>query len=381
MIKLIVFLCLSTFADIFATLADESNPQTKPDQRSFFMGFNIWPWDATSEAVSWTYSQIQKDGDIIALHLEEGIPWNEMLKNSPFPRDFQKKLGEFRDRTAKSTKILLEVSPLNTARNGLSLYRSEQVNAPLEAPWSKMEFGDPDIEKAFLAYTKKLHDFFKPDFLLTGIEVNQLRSNRDSQVWTQYKNLQCKIYQELKKSGFKTPVGVSLITQAFYQPDVYATEHKLKDQIQALRDLEPCVDFIAWSNHPFVSGLLAEKFPDDYLSTIFKLTQKPQAVSESSYPAQVWSMPEGKPIWNGSPGKQESFLKQLLEKSNSNSLQFIIWFAPRDYDQLWSRPASEGGLGKSPLGLVWRDTGLFDETGKSRPAWKLWREWFLKSRK
>jgi hypothetical protein len=162
------------------------------------------------------------------------------------------------------------------------------------------------------------------------------------------------------------------VTQALYQPEKYAPEHHLADQLAALHDLEPCVDIIAWSAHPFISGLLADSFPDDYFDTIFALTKKPQAISESSYPAQEWSLPNSGGTWKGTPQKQHHFVEQMLTKATSSQLQFVVWFAIRDYDQLWSKPVAEGGLGQDTLSLLWRDTGLYDEAGAPREAYGSW---------
>jgi hypothetical protein len=56
-----------------------------PATRGFLMGFSPWPWDATLEAVDWTYQTIMTNGDIVSHHIEEGVPWPEALTGSAVP--------------------------------------------------------------------------------------------------------------------------------------------------------------------------------------------------------------------------------------------------------------------------------------------------------
>jgi hypothetical protein len=51
-------------------------------------------------------------------------------------------------------------------------------------------------------------------------------------------------------------------------------------------------------------------------------------------------------------------------------MRFVAWFTVRDYDQLWA-----GALAQDPIALIWRDTGLFDESGAAREALTTWRDW------
>ncbi|MFZ2654710.1 MAG: hypothetical protein WAX69_07305 [Victivallales bacterium] len=57
--------------------------------RSFRMGFTTWPVDATVEGVEATYAFIDKHADITAIHLDGGVPWQEMLDKKPFPKHIQ----------------------------------------------------------------------------------------------------------------------------------------------------------------------------------------------------------------------------------------------------------------------------------------------------
>lgn len=374
--RILLFLALM-LVNLSCSTSTKSNPAApaSPSVRTFGMGFSPWPWDATIEAVDWTYQALSSDGDWISQHIEEGVPWQEALNESDFPTGYQTALNE---RKAKSVgkKILLQINSLDMNRSALSPFRTNSVNVALTAPWSTYHFNDPTVKTAYSNYAKRMTDFFSPEIVLTGIELNILRTKTNASQWAELVELQCFLYQDLKSRGVTAPIGVSLITPAFYKPQLYSTEHDYNAQIQVLRDLEPCVDIVAWSVHPFMSGLLADSFPDDYFETIFSLTQKTQAISESSYPAQVWS--SSGLTWNGSQEKQNQFIEQMLTGAQSHSLKVVIWYTVRDYDQLWARPVNDGGLGSDSLSLIWRDTGLYDESGNPRSGLTTWKEWLQK---
>lgn len=340
--------------------------------RSFFMGFSPWLYDNTLEAQSWTYDKIITYGDIISEHMEEGVPWQESYDDSPFPQSF---IDEIQSRIALKgikQKVVLQISPLNVSRNGLANYRGTEPNQTLPEEWSNLAFNDDKVKVAFLNYAKRMVQYFAPDYLLVGVESNLLIRNKP-EVWSQYVELQQHIYSELKKVYPSLQISVSMFCVPYFPQ--WSNEDNLEQQINGLRDIEPYVDFVSFSLHPFMSGLLAESFPDNYLSQLFGLTTKPIAVSESSYSAQVWQTASA-PIltFNGSEEKQKNFLRLLLEQSQKSRVEFVIWFCVRDYDALW-----QNALGGSPDALPWRDTGLYDEQGNERLAMDLWKNWYSKS--
>lgn len=342
--------------------------------RAFDLGFTSWPYDATTEAIDWTWTTLRAEGDVVSQHVEEGVPWTEAASGASFPASFDAQLVD-RKKRAAGAKQLLSLNPLDLSRTKLAGRRTDQLNVPLEPPWSGYALDDPQVIDAYLAYVKRVADVLQPTYLQTGIEVNLLRRETDAATWGRYVKLQCAVYQGLKTAGYAQPVSVSFVSTPFYQPEKYDTKPNVAAQIQALRDVEPCVDVVAWSVYPFMSGLLAESVPDDYFASFMDLTSKPMAVSESGYPAETWVLPNG-PTWNGTPEKQRAFADRLLVEASARKLRFVVWFPLRDYDALWSKPTSMGGLGQDNVSIVWRDSGMYDAAGAPRPALGRWREAF-----
>lgn len=338
------------------------------ETRSFLMGFSPWLYDATAEAQNWVYEKIGSDGDIISHHFEEGIPWQESSDGAAFPGPFQEEIDSRIRRRLSGQKAVLQISPLNSARNGMALYRNDSVNAPLPGPWSGYGLDSPEVKAAFLNYARKMIDAFEPDYLLIGVEVNLLVRNNPA-LWPAYADLHGYIYAQLKKLYPSLPVSASFFCVPFF--DEWSGEDNATAQIRALKALEPHLDFVSFSVHPFMSAILCERLPDDYMKRLFALTKKPVAVSESSYPAQEWSTVSDPVLtFSGSQEKQKNFLQQLLAASSTREACFVIWWTIRDYDALW-----RDSLGSSDAALSWRDTGLYDEVGMRRTAWCTWKQW------
>lgn len=356
------------FVLILALVMGAQSAQAAVVGRNYLMGFSPWPYDYSVDAVTWTYSAIQEHGDIVSHHLDEGVPWDEALNGSPFPKGMTDDMNFRLWQTKPETARLLQVTPLSMGRDGLALRRGDKPNQGLSGDWSSRRLNDPEVKKAYLNYVERMNDMFKPTYLITGIESNLLiRKKPDA--WNDYVDLQCSTYRSLKDAGVKAPILVSLVTVAFF-PE-WSSEDNLNAQLAGVQSLKGCVDGFALSAHPFMSGLLAETFPKDYFDRLAKYIPNIRGVAESSYPAQEWSY--GTLKWNGSDFKQEFFLREMLEAASKGNYEFIVWFTARDYDALWAN-----ALGKSDQALVWRDTGLFDENGEPRSALHAWDRYFEK---
>lgn len=338
--------------------------------RSHWIGFSPWPYDATQEAVDWTWTTLRAEGDIVSHHIEEGVPWPQAASgvNATWPVSFQQNLSDRRTRAA-GRKVLLQISPLNLARDGMALLRDENLNQPLPTPWSGYALDSPQVKAAFTNYALRMVNELQPDVLLTGIEVNLLATQNPAR-WAAYLALQCHVYGAVKALHPNLPLGVSAVTVALL-PE-YASEHTLSVQQQALEQLAPCVDWLAWSSYPFMSALLADSLPANYFDLVIARTpaamrSKPMGFSESGYPAQAFT--SGTLTFNGTPAKQREFVRLMLRAAEQYQMRFVVWYAMRDYDALWA-----GALNRDPLALIWRDTGLFDEAGTAREALTEWRE-------
>jgi hypothetical protein len=341
--------------------------------RPFRMGFSTWPYDLSLEAVSWTDRAIQAHGDIIEQHFEEGVPWPEALENKTYTLGMEK---EIKTRVARMSGFhrVVSINPINTGRTGLAPYRGDQSNMNLPPQWQHKRLNDPQVKAAYLQYVERIVGTMQPDYLLIGVEVNLLQRCKDTS-WADYLELHKYIYQNIKVRHPSIPIMASVVSTCYF-PGL-SQEDDATAQRSQLKNLLPYVDVLGFSVHPFMSAWTAEKVPDaKFFTELFALAQgKPFAITESSYPAQKWQIQSGNNTvrFNGTIEKQAAFLKTMLDASATAGPRFVCWFCIRDYDQLWDKLRQMSSL------IVWRDTGLIDETGRPRMALAVW-DSFFKSR-
>ncbi|MFZ9037747.1 MAG: hypothetical protein ACO3DT_06735 [Gammaproteobacteria bacterium] len=67
--------------------------------------------------------------------------------------------------------------------------------------------------------------------------------------------------------------------------------------------------------------------------------------------------------FEGSQGKQDSYMQSMLAAADANGLLFVNWFVLQDYDLLC---AFFGGCVGTDR--IWRDAGVYDGCGNTRPS-------------
>jgi hypothetical protein len=338
-----------------------------PTSRPFHLGFTPFPYAISFEAVDYTYERIAADADLILHHFDNGVPWVEALAQQPFHQNLRDDWFYRRARIPDDHVVGVSITPINFLRDGLAPYRGELEDMPLPAPWDSYTFDHPDVIAAYLYYAESAIDFFDPDFLMFGIEVNLLMRNNPS-LWDSYMVLHREVYTTLKQAHpdlmlFVSVTGIDLV-------EGY-TEANHPDQLRALADISDQTDILGLSVYPYFTGYMTNLIPRRLFADIAELTDKPLAISETGYPAQTFNI-----FVNGirvelasDEQKQADWMAYLLESAYEYEFQFIINFVVRDYDQLWE---AIGAL--EDLTIAWRDTGLYDENGVERLALRLWRD-------
>jgi hypothetical protein len=68
----------------------------------------------------------------------------------------------------------------------------------------------------------------------------------------------------------------------------------------------------------------------------------------------------------------------ICNLSNKHQAKFIIWFCSKDYDAGISTIKTLGLY--QDLFLLWRDTGLKNQTGTKRSSYNVWLQWMEKEK-
>lgn len=337
-----------------------------PEQtRSYYLGYTPFPYSITNEAVAFSYEKILQETDIVSHHFDDGIPWNEAFKDTSFHPNI---LADWQFRKANTPinhKIFLTVTPINFLRTGISLYRNVEPNMHLLAPWDTISFNHPNVKIAFYNYCKRIIDFFEPDYFAMGIEVNLLMAN-DKDLWNKYYELHRTVYQKLKLDYPTLPI---FVTQTGLDLIGGYTNANYSDQVTAYNQIMNYSDYLALSSHIFLSSLLTDSIPDHIFDKMFLLSNKPVCISETSYPAESFSVYGGAITFNGSQEKQIEYFTKLFNKADKYNCKFIINFVIRDYDDLWQQIGSPDDVNK-----LWKDTGIYDQDGNARIIRNLWIE-------
>lgn len=337
--------------------------------RSFALGATPFPYDLTVEAVDWVYDHLVTDGDLYAFHTTEGVPWVEAYAGEIYGASVLAKWGEEAGSVAPDHVVYLALTPLDDGRKAIAPYWGADDHQPLPSPWDGLPFDAPEVKQAYLRFCEDAIQFYQPDYLAIGIEVNLLATN-DPAAWPAFVSLHRSTYEALKANHpdlpvFATFTGMDLLPGA--------TDADPAAQAAALADLLPYSDLLAFSFYPYMSAYLTGPLPDDLWSRLGALAGgKPVAVAESGYPAESFTLTNPPLTFDGTPEKQDAFIRAMLEAAESQKMPFVVDFVLRDYDALWSKLFTPG-TPEADVGLLWKDTGLYDGEGNARPALTTWK--------
>jgi len=337
-----------------------------PSTRNFWMGFTPFPHDTTQAALEFNRDRIRQDGDLISHHLDEGVPWVEALAGQPVSGELADEWA-YRKAVSEERTTLLSITPIDISRSGLAPYFGPAGVVPLPEPWATRAFNHPDVKTAFLNYARNAIEFFEPDYLVLGIEVNGLLRNSPEK-WAGYLVLHQHVYRALKIEYPRLPMMVSLVGIDLLEG---ASDANTTRQRQALDAILPYSDFFALSLYPFMSSFTTELIPEDLFLRLRALSDKPMAVAETGYPAEPFTItfPNGPFTFAGTPEKQDQYMALLLDSAQALDFRFVVNFVLRDYDAIWEQ------LGRDETLAIWRDTGIYNEDGVLRPAGERWLDW------
>lgn len=333
-----------------------SKEEVNVEKRNYKMGFTTWPYDFSIEAVNSTYSFIEKNADIYSEQIDDKIPWEALLNNTPFPTEFVENIDGKISRKITSHQLLLSVSLLNSFRNDLK----EDYNGQIPAYNS---LSDTHIENAYFDYLVYLVDRFNPNYLVTAMEVNELVNNNPNK-WNEYKILGDKLRVRLKAKYPNLKFAESFTLHSWYQ--------QRAEFVEDIKTYSQKSDFLPISFYAFTMQKHTKAEFQGAFDFLHSQTSKSIAFVETNALAQDLSIPNLNIFITSSEDEQNIYLETLLENAQKQNYEFVIWWSHRDYDKLLAFFPEE----MKDLGSIWRDTGLVDENGKERKAFSTWKKNF-----
>ena len=370
---------------------------TPPPSRSFYMGFQPFPREASTQAVADAYNLVAQHSDIISIHFENCVPWQEAYKTSDLDQ-FQN-LGLINNDVPFSLshinsklKVYLELMPddrytgispscikPNASINIKNAPNTQVGNSNLSLDWSKLRLDDPRVITAYKNYIRYMVNKFHPAYVNYGIEATMLSFFQPKE-FEAYKVLAKEVYTSMKSEYPNIPFMVSLTAGP-------STFDKFK---YGMISLLPYSDYVNISAYPFLEPGLDDphNIPADIFTKVMALAPgKPFSIAETAYTAEPVSasfiIPGTSQLQTqtsrGSEEWQAYYTQFLLDQAKKLNAKFVIWVFPTDYDQLWNWLSQQPPPLNSESNKMWKDIGLFsDDHGpfgdskNNRPALAIW---------
>jgi len=330
---------------------------------STLMGFTPWPPDLTENAVVRVYKFIDDHANLIAHHLDNGVPWDEALANTRFPGPVREDWSTRRELTPRRMPVFLALTPLNEGRDGLALAWNDQGdNQPLPRKWAKKRLNSRDVKQAYLTYVRRAVAYFRPRYVAIGIESNILIS-KAPRLWDDYLELNAYVYSALKRDNPDLPIFATVQYEHLRGIDDDAKPN-LRYQQPGVRRLMRHSDLMALSTYRF--GVI---HPNPMTPDYFDLAEsfgRPVAVAESgdiSKTVQVLGLK-----LKANEADQRAFVAGLLAHATAHHYPFVINWVAIDFDPLLKR--LEGPVRE--VATLFAYAGLQRANGRDKPALAVW---------
>lgn len=360
------FICIFSIGIIFLSCEEEPTDPTEDcvnsdffneySARNFEMGFSTWPYAPTSESVDATYEFIKNNADIYSEHIDANIPWNAWIKDLPLPAEFTNEIAGRKSRRIANTNLTLSISLLNNARDELAADFDGTIP-------DYVAMNDKKIEDAYVKHLQYITNELNPDYLIIAIEVNELLINSPGK-WQGYKSLIAQVKARIKQQFPTLSISESVTLHNLFQPDVPNPQAYVEEIVTYVNDME----FAAISFYPFFNGLNSEDDFQDAFNFLHDQINKPIAFAETSHLSEDLSVASFDLFITGDNCEQNEYLESLLTNAQEQNYHYIIWWAHRDYDELWETFPEE----VQDLGKLWISTGIINEDGAEKEAFSTW---------
>ncbi|MFM9909703.1 MAG: hypothetical protein ACKVOW_10155, partial [Chitinophagaceae bacterium] len=133
------------------------------------MGVTPWPADFTVAEINNAYDFINNHCDIVSHHFDDGIPYEEIFKQTEMPVALQEDVQRRKSKTATGKKIFLSVAALNLTRKEKADYHLEsKIADSIKNYWRQLPVNDPKIIDVYVNYISLLIDQLQPAYVNYG---------------------------------------------------------------------------------------------------------------------------------------------------------------------------------------------------------------------
>lgn len=360
---------------------DDKNSSKENKTRSFYMGFTPWPYAATTQALADVYSFINSEGDLVAHHFQQGIPFTatNTLDFTTYHQNVQNEINDRISSTSSGKEIYLAIDSLNGARDDLTDLWEADSNMARTAPWNTRSFNDAEVITAYVNFSIAVIEKFRtnygalPEYFNYGSEISDLMIN-DPAKFSEFLTFAQTVYTTLKATYPTIQLMVSIALKTPGSTEMITAKNGF-DQIKNYVDIVGISTYgYAFYSHSGKGN--PENLPSDWISQVKIVAPgKPYAVVETGWIAENINISAYPLIETSNEDYQNKYVEKLFDACNNDiDAEIIIWFTSYDYDTLWN-----DNLGDD-LSKIWVDTGLIDENFNERAALSTWRSWLSKQK-
>ena len=215
---------------------------------------------------------------------------------NPFPKALLEEWEGKKSATPPEGQVYLAISP------GRGELKMADKAGPLPKELAGKAYDDPLVMKAYLNYCRRAIEFFKPDYLAIGIEVNEIYRDGGRKKWDAYVALHQHVYTELKKDHKDLPIFASWTLHQMFQ--------QRGRMLEEFQKLMPYNDLVAVSYYPFFVADKDRLAALDWMTAQFDSFKKPYAIVETNDAAERLPLPKAKSRHRGHSRKAGGLLPQ-----------------------------------------------------------------------
>jgi hypothetical protein len=355
---------------------EETGPEDEEDAveieipvepRRFLLGAGaqVLRLDAGSADLSW--SRIGLDADVVAVFLDAGAPWPELVDEAPLPAEVDAWLTALEQRLARTPgRRMVVLDPLDADRLGLvgDLLGRSDAGPPALATQAARD--------AWARWTAIVTDRLEPDYVSPIVEPNLAIAGAETLTDP---------LVELYSAARIAAQDVDETVRVFPIWDVETLEQSWEEQTPAqvalFELLDERQDLFAVNLNPADGLRTASDLAAGELAFLPELSRRPIGLVGVGYPAAGFV--RGADVFASSENSQFNFLAWLLTEADALDAELVVWRLYVDPNEVLAAPCATAGepcdeAAASAALERWRSCGLWSAAGAERRALDLWRQ-------
>ena len=388
---------------------DDDDDDTSGPTRPFFLASTGVQFEVTDDSarILFDFNGFEDRLDAVSLHMDSfyGLPWDAFIQDTDPPSVWVDEMELIRQKIqALGVVVYLSLTPIGGTRNTLSSKAYERSGELfVDTQWITGCYNfdtapdAPAIRQAYLRYVRWMVDFFTPDFLTNGIEIN-LYGDFCPDEYASLGELLNEAYDQEKALDPERPIFPTFTAASMWgfggEGECFPGDRScLLANLAKQKDIRR--DRFGISSYPIFLQWEWEGLPDDFYTAFAEETGEQVVFGEIGWGCRDVVVPYPEPgdpcmtVLQSSIEDQIAFLEQLFDVADQMDSDLLVWWSLRDFlfDQILSScPCDAPGVwcviydefGKIDLlaaWLMWGSMGVIDYEGDLKPSFGVWWDW------